>query len=106
MALKITKENLKKEVLDETQPVLVDFWAEWCSPCQMLAPIIDEISEEDNGIKVGKINVDEEMELAMKFSVESIPMLILFKNGRPVGKTVGFQSKDEIMKMAGIENGN
>lgn len=106
MALKITKENFKEEVLNETQPVLVDFWAEWCSPCLMLAPIIDEISEEDNGIKVGKINVDEEMELALKFSVESIPMLILFKDGKPIGKTVGLQSKDKIMKMAGIENGN
>lgn len=106
MAIQITKENFEEEVLKSTQPVLIDFWAEWCAPCRMLAPVIDEISEENNGIKVGKINVDEEMALALEYSVSSIPMLLLFKDGKPVGKTIGLQSKEEIMQMTEASNGN
>lgn len=106
MALKITKENFQDEVLQSSEPVLIDFWAEWCSPCRMLAPIVDEIAEESNGIKIGKINVDEERELALKFSVNSIPMLVLFKDGKSVAQTVGVQSKEEILKMIEAHNGN
>lgn len=106
MALKITKENFQDEVLKSSEPVLVDFWAEWCAPCRMLSPIVDEIAEESNGVKIGKINVDEEMELALKFSVNSIPMLVLFKDGSPVAQTVGVQSKEEILKMIEVYNGN
>ena len=106
MAMQITKDNFEEEVLNSAQPVLIDFWAEWCAPCRMLAPVIDEISEENNGIKVGKINVDEEMALALEYSVSSIPMLLLFKDGKPVGKTIGLQSKEEIMQMIEASNGN
>lgn len=106
MALKITKENFQDEVLQSSEPVLIDFWAEWCAPCRMLAPIVDEIAEESNGIKIGKINVDEERELALKFSVNSIPMLVLFKDGKSVAQTVGVQSKEEILKMIEAHNGN
>lgn len=106
MALKITSENFDKEVLNSKEPVLVDFWADWCGPCQMLAPIIEEIYEEDHGIKVGKINVDEEMQLALEFDVRSIPMLVLFKNGEAVEKSIGFQGKEEILKMIEGHNGN
>ena len=106
MAMKITSENFESAVLNSEEPVLVDFWAEWCMPCQMLAPVLDEISEEDNGIKVGKVNVDEEMQLAMQFKVSSIPMLVLFKDGKAVAKTVGVQPKEEILRMVAENNGS
>lgn len=106
MAMKITMENFESAVLKSDEPVLVDFWAEWCVPCQMLAPVLDEISDEDNGIKVGKVNVDEEIQLAMEFKVSSIPMLVLFKDGKAVAKTVGIQSKEEILKIVEESNGN
>lgn len=106
MAMKITSENFESAVLNSEEPVLVDFWAEWCVPCQMLAPVLDEISEEDNGVKVGKVNVDEEMQLAMEFKVSSIPMLVLFKDGKAVAKTVGVQPKEEILRMVAENNGS
>lgn len=106
MAMKITSENFESVVLNSEEPVLVDFWAEWCVPCQMLAPVLDEISEEDNGVKVGKVNVDEEMQLAMEFKVSSIPMLVLFKDGKAVAKTVGVQPKEEILRMVAENNGS
>lgn len=99
MSVKITSENFENEVLNSKKPVLVDFWAEWCGPCQMLAPVLEEIETEHSGVKIGKVNVDEEMALALKFSVSSIPMLVLFKNGKAVDQTVGLQSKETILNM-------
>lgn len=91
----ITKENFEQEVLKSDIPVLVDFWATWCGPCKMLAPVIDEIAEEGN-VEVGKINVDEEGELAIKFNVMSIPTVMLFNKGQVVKTTVGFMTKDQL----------
>ena len=95
----ITKENFEAEVLKSAQPVLLDFWAAWCGPCRMLSPIVDEVAEERTDVKVGKVNVDEQMELAMRFQVSSIPMLVVFKDGKAVAKSVGYRSKPEIAAM-------
>ena len=92
----ITKENFEAEVLKSAQPVLLDFWAAWCGPCRMLSPIVDEVAEERTDVKVGKVNVDEQMELAMRFQVSSIPMLVVFKDGKAVVKSVGYRPKSEI----------
>lgn len=99
MSLVITKENFENEVLKSDKPVLVDFWAAWCGPCKMLSPVIDEIAEERSDIKVGKINVDEQPELASQFAVMSIPTLIVFKNGEIANKAIGVQPKDAILSM-------
>lgn len=99
MSLVITKENFESEVLKSDKPVLIDFWAAWCGPCKMLSPVIDEIAEERSDIKVGKINVDEQPELASQFAVMSIPTLIVFKNGEVANKSIGVQPKDAILSM-------
>ena len=94
----ITKENFETEVLKSDIPVLVDFWASWCAPCMMLSPVIAELAEELAGkIKVGKINVDEQNELAMQYRVASIPTLLLFKNGAVAKTAVGFMPKSDII---------
>lgn len=97
--LTITKENFEQEVLKSDKKVLVDFWASWCGPCRMLSPIIDEIAKETDKVKVGKVNVDEESDLATQFAVMSIPTLILFENGKPIKQVVGVQSKSAILNM-------
>ena len=99
----ITEKNFEEEVIKSDIPVLLDFWASWCGPCMMLSPIVAEIAEEYSGkVKVGKINVDEEMNLAGAFRVSSIPTLVVFKNGQPVTGTVGYMPKEEIIKMLEI----
>lgn len=96
----VTQENFEKEVLKSEKKVLVDFWASWCGPCQMLGPVIHEIAEEcAKEVKVCKVNVDEEMDLALKYDVSSIPTLILFENGQVVKEKVGFMPKEDIIKM-------
>ena len=97
--LTITNQNFEQEVLKSDKKVLVDFWASWCGPCRMLSPIIDEVAKSTDKVKVGKVNVDEESDLATKFAVMSIPTLILFENGKPVKQIVGVQSKDAILRM-------
>ena len=98
--LKITAANFENEVLHSDKLVLLDFYADWCGPCKMLAPVLHEIAEESTGaLKVGKVNVDEQMELAMRFQVSNIPMLVVFKDGKAVAKSVGYRPKAEIAAM-------
>lgn len=99
----LTKENFETEVLKSDIPVLVDFWASWCGPCMMLSPVIAELAEELEGkVKVGKVNVDEQNELAMQYRVASIPTLLLFKNGELVKTTVGFMQKNALIEELGL----
>ena len=95
----INKENFDNEVLKSDKPVLLDFWAPWCGPCRMVAPVLDEIAAERPDVKVGKINVDEEAELAGQFSVFSIPTLVVIKNGEVVNQSVGARPKPQILAM-------
>ena len=95
----ITQDNFQQEVLNSDKPVLLDFWASWCGPCRMVGPIIDEIAGEHPEIKVGKINVDEQPELAQAFKVMSIPMLVVMKGGKAVASSVGVKSKQAVLSM-------
>ena len=98
--LKITRENFEREVLQSDKPVLIDFWAAWCGPCRMLSPTISEIAEEyKDKVKVGKVNVDEEEDLAAMFRVSSIPLLVVMKDGKVVNSAVGVRPKDQIVNM-------
>ena len=99
MEVVLTVENFENEVLKSDIPVLVDFWATWCGPCRMIAPIIEEIAHDFEGkIKVGKVNVDEQEELAIRYGISSIPTLLLFKNGEVAKKTLGYMPKDAVVK--------
>ena len=95
MEVSLNKENFKQEVLESDKTVLVDFWATWCGPCQMIAPVVEDIAKQGK-VKVGKVNVDDEQELAIEYGVMSIPTLIFFKNGEKVKEVVGFHSKSEL----------
>ena len=95
----ITGSNFEEEVLKSDKTVLLDFWASWCGPCKMLSPVVDQIGEENPDIKVGKVNVDEEMDLARQFNVMSIPTLVVFKDGKQVNQSVGVQPKEAILNM-------
>lgn len=97
--IKITVENFEREVLKSDKPVLIDFWATWCGPCRMISPIIEEIANENEDIKVCKVNVDEEPELASAFQVSSIPMLAVVKEGKVTNTAVGYMPKESVMKL-------
>ena len=95
----VTSANFDETVAGSDVPVLVDFWAEWCGPCRMLSPVIAEIAEERKDIKVGKVNVDEEPALAMKFGIQAIPTVILFRDGKAAAKSMGYKPKAELLKI-------
>lgn len=98
-AINVNKKNFNQEVLNSDKPVLMDFWAPWCGPCRMVSPVVDEIASERGDIKVGKVNVDEQPELAAQFGVMSIPTLVVMKNGKLANKTVGAKPKAQILAM-------
>lgn len=95
----VTSENYKEEVLNSDKKVLIDFWASWCGPCRMLSPIVDEVAEECDDVKVCKVNVDEEPDLASTFRVMSIPMLVVIDKGEVVNQSIGYIEKDQVMQL-------
>lgn len=97
--INVTKDTFQSEVLDAKGTVLVDFWASWCGPCKMMAPVLDEIDAERPDVKVAKVNVDEEMELAMQYKVSAIPALLVFKDGNLSNRTMGVQPKEDLVKL-------
>ena len=97
----ITKSNFESEVLSSDKPVLVDFWASWCGPCRMLAPVVAQIADARDDVKVGKINVDEQPELAARYSVSSIPTVLVFKDGKVAGPPVGYRPRPQIEALLG-----
>lgn len=97
--LTITKENYQKEVTESDRPVLLDFWASWCGPCRMVSPVVDEIAEQNANVKVGKVNVDEQQELAAQFGVMSIPTLVVIRGGKIANRAVGARPKAQILSM-------
>ena len=102
MAMNITKQNFEAEVMNSDKPVLIDFWAAWCGPCKMMGPVIDELTTELAGkVKVCKVNVDEEVELAQTYKIMSIPTLMLIENGKVKKSALGYQSKDKVLEMIG-----
>ena len=98
-AINVNKNNFDQEILNSDKPVLLDFWASWCGPCRMVSPIVDEIAAERSDIKIGKVNVDEQPELAAQFGVMSIPTLVVMKSGRIVNQAVGARPKAQILAM-------
>lgn len=100
--IKITKDNFDKEVKEAKGSVLLDFWAAWCGPCQMQGPVLDEIAQEYDNVKIGKVNVDEEQALALHYGITSIPTLMVFKDGEVSDTLVGLRSKEELLKVLGI----
>ena len=95
----LTNSNFQAEAIGSDKPILIDFWASWCGPCRMVSPIVDEIAEESGNFKVGKVNVDDEPQLAAAFGISSIPTLVVLKNGKVYKTAVGARSKDEILSM-------
>ena len=99
MAKKLTNQNFQQEVLNSSQPVLVDFYETWCGPCKMLSPVIEELSQEASGYSVGKVDVDEEPALAAQFNIMSVPTLMVFENGKVSAVSAGYRPKEQILEM-------
>ena len=103
MATDVTTSTFEQEVLQSDKPVIVDFWAEWCGPCHAVAPVLDRIAEEHDDIKLVKVNIDDEQQLAMRYGIASIPTIVLFKDGEPAAAAIGAQPKSAIERSLGLE---